>query len=274
VTRPIAIFVVAAGCAAVVACASQMRTSQQASSNSASVDPASIAASATFPPGPQGQLIAYGHDLIEQTPTYLRANVTARMSCSACHPNAGRIPRQGSLLGAYATFPQWNKRANRFIALQDRIAECFLYSMNGTPPAYYSKEMIAITAYIAFLSRGAKVGTGFEGQDPLKLAAGPPNRSDGAVIYRNRCMTCHEANGAGNEMDPPLWGPTSFNDKAGMSRMDRMAPFIRAAMPRNAPGTLTDQQAVDVAAFILAHPRPHFQKSKLVSFPPQEASHF
>jgi thiosulfate dehydrogenase len=274
VIRAVALFIVAAGCAAIVACATQMRSSQQALSNSVSPDAASVAASATFPPGPQGRLIAYGHELIEDTPTYLRANVTARMSCSACHPNAGRVPHQGSWLGTYATFPQWNKRAKRFIALQDRIAECFLYSMNGKPPSYYSKEMIAITAYIAFLSRGATVGTGFEGQGPLKLAAGPPNRSDGAMIYRNRCMSCHQANGAGLGMDPPVWGPTSFNDKAGMSHMDRLAPFIRAAMPRDAPGTLTDQQAVDVAAFILAQPRPHFQKTKLVRFPPEEASYF
>ena len=32
----------------------------------------------------------------------------------------------------YGRFPQWNSRAHRVIALQDRIAECFLYSMNGT----------------------------------------------------------------------------------------------------------------------------------------------
>jgi thiosulfate dehydrogenase len=271
VTRAVAI--VAVTCAVVVACATQIRSPQQAIMQG-STDPASVAAGATFPPGRVGRVIAYGHDLIGQTQTYLPHNIGVRMSCAACHPNAGRTPRQGSLLGIYAMFPQWNKRAGRVIALQDRIAECFLYSMNGRPPSYYSKEMVAITAYIAFLSRGAKVGTGFEGQESPKLVAGPPDLTDGASIYRAKCISCHQANGAGMGEDPPLWGPTSFNDKAGMSRMDRIAPFIRVAMPRNAPGTLTDQQAVDVAAFILSHPRPHFEKSKLIGFPTEKASYF
>jgi thiosulfate dehydrogenase len=147
--------------------------------------------------------------------------------------------------------------------------------MNGRPPAYYSKEMVAITAYIAFLSQGAKVGEGFAGQKPLALHAGPANRADGETLYRSRCMQCHSADGGGSGLQyPPLWGPASFNDKAGMSHMDRIAPFIRAAMPQNAPGTLTDQQAVDVAAYILSHSRPHFDGSKLVTFPLDDSGYF
>ena len=38
--------------------------------------------------------------------------------------------------------------------------------------------------------------------------------------------------------------------------MRTMAGFVRYNMPANAPGTLTDRQAFDVAAFVLAHPRP------------------
>jgi cytochrome c len=36
------------------------------------------------------------------------------------------VPHGGSFLGIYATFPQWNKRSHRFIALQDRLDDCFL----------------------------------------------------------------------------------------------------------------------------------------------------
>ena len=273
-TRALLLSVLAAVCALAIACAQAMHPAAPAGAPSAQ-DPAAVAASAAFPPGPKGALIKYGHDIIANTPALAGNDVGARMSCAACHPNAGRVPHQGSFLGIYALFPQWNKRAHRFIALQDRIAECFLYSMNGRPPAYDSKEMIAITAYIAFLSRGAKVGEGFEGQEPLKLAATTPNPQAGAKLFAARCTACHGANGNGSGMgDPPLWGPESFNDKAGMSHIDRMAPFVRAAMPQNAPGTLTDQQALDVAAYILAKPRPHFDKSKLVTFPPQAASYF
>ncbi len=237
---------------------------------------AALNASATFPPGDEGGLIRYGHELLAETPKYAGQYITARMSCAACHPNVGTTPHAGSFLGTYARYPQWNRRAHRFIALQDRIAECFLYSMNGKPPAYYSREMVAITAYIAWLSRGSKVGSGFPDQDPIKIdAANPPSAANGARVYAARCVTCHGAEGNGVGLTyPPLWGAASFNDKAGMSRMDRMAPFISAAMPQNAPGTLTDQEATDVAAFILTHPRPHFNKSKPVEFPAEKAAYF
>jgi thiosulfate dehydrogenase len=272
----IVVFLLAAGA---VACADHLRTQTTAQNSSSAVtivDQAAVNAAATFPPGAQGDLIRYGHDLIAQTPKYAGQYITSRMSCEACHPNGGRQAHAESLVGTYAMFPQWNRRSKRFIALQDRIAECFLYSMNGRPPAYYSRDMIAISAYIAWLSHGAPTGVGFPNQKaPSVAAAGPPNPANGGRIYAAKCASCHGANGNGLALTyPPLWGPQSFNDKAGMSRMDRIAPFIRVAMPDNAPGTLTDQQAVDVAAFVLAHPRPHFNRNKVVEFPAEKASYF
>ena len=54
---------------------------------------------------------------------------------------------------------------------------------------------------------------------------------------------------------PPLWGPDSFNNGAGMHRVLTAARFIKARMPLGKP-TLTDDEAFDVAAFINAQPRP------------------
>ncbi|MBC5806923.1 MAG: cytochrome C [Candidatus Eremiobacter antarcticus] len=264
-------------CAAfAVACASLLRDAGDAPLNAAPSDAARANAQATVPPGAQGKLIRLGYDIIADTRNHAGQYVRADMSCAACHPSGGTQSHAGSLLGTYAKFPQWNRRARRFIALQDRIAECFLYSMNGRPPAYYSHEMVAITAYIAWLSRGAKTGEGFAGQEAVKVRADrPPDRDRGAQIFAARCTTCHGADGQGRSgRYPPLWGPRSFNDKAGMSRMDRMAPFVRVAMPQNAPGTLSDQQAADVSAFVLAHPRPHFDGSQLVRFPAERAAYF
>jgi thiosulfate dehydrogenase len=270
------VIVIAIICMVSVMYATQLRAETPAPPASGTADQAAANAAATMPPGPQGELIAYGRDLIEQTPKYMAANITARLSCAACHPGGGTQPHAGSLLGVYAKFPQWNNRAQRFIALQDRIAECFLYSMNGKPPAYYSHEMVAITAYIAWLSRGAPTGTGFANQGPLDV--NPPaaaNLTNGAAIYASRCASCHGANGNGMALTfPPLWGPESFNDKAGMSRTDRIVPFVKAAMPLSAPGSLSDQEAADVAAFILSKPRPHFDKDKAVDFPSEKAGYF
>lgn len=85
---------------------------------------------------------------------------------------------------------------------------------------------------------------------------------------------CHGANGGGSAQIPPLWGSASFNDGAGMHRLRTMAGFIRYNMPANAPGSLTDRQSFDIAAFVLSHSRPKFDRSKLVEFPAASAAYF
>jgi len=54
---------------------------------------------------------------------------------------------------------------------------------------------------------------------------------------------------------PPLWGPDSFNDGAGMGRVLTAARFIKARMPLGKPD-LSDDEAFDVAALINSKPRP------------------
>ena len=55
---------------------------------------------------------------------------------------------------------------------------------------------------------------------------------------------------------PALWGPRSFSIGASMARQERAASFIRHNMPFDRPGTLSDQQAFDVAAYVVSMPRP------------------
>ncbi len=244
---------------------------------SANLSPAARDATAPFPPGDEGKLIAYGHDIIERTPQLMAKYVRSGMSCEACHIDGGRKAHAGSLLGIYATFPQLNKRSHRFITLQDRLAECFLYSMNGRPPAYDSREMIALTAYIAFLSRGAIVGTGFADQAyEIPKPPSTPSIAAGKNVYGQRCVACHAADGAGHAgAFPPLWGKRSFNGGAGMHRLKTMAAFVRYNMPYGSPpDTLSVQEAYDVAAFVLSHPRPKFDGSARITFPAEPARHF
>jgi len=230
-----------------------------------------------LPSGALGDAIRLGHDIIDDTKKYVPKNVGAAMSCSACHIGAGTVARGGSFVGVYARFPQWNKRARRVIALQDRLAECFLYSMNGTPPAYSSKEMIAMTAYIAYLSRNVPTGAAQTEAESfaVPVPSSSPDAAHGAALYGQKCASCHQANGAGIEgAIPPLWGPRSFNDKAGMSQIARMTGFIRYNMPKNDPGSLSASDAYDIAGWVLAHARPRFDPSRIVAQPPQRADFF
>jgi thiosulfate dehydrogenase len=231
----------------------------------------------TLPTGPVGDSIAYGYAIVVRTHRLMRKYVRADLQCADCHVAAGTQPRGGSFIGTYARFPQWNKRARRVIALQDRIAECFLYSMNGRPPAYSSKPMIAIVAYISWLSRGTPIGAKQPVADRYiePLPSRPPDRARGATLFADKCSRCHGVDGQGlRGAFPPLWGFRSFNDGAGMAHLDRMTGFVRYNMPQSAPGSLSLEQAYDVAAFVLSHRRPHFQKGAVVLAPPLPAKYF
>jgi thiosulfate dehydrogenase len=230
-----------------------------------------------LPSGPVGRSIADGYAIMVKTHKVMKGFVRADLQCADCHVAAGTQPRGGSFIGTYARFPQWNKRAHRVIALQDRIAECFLYSMNGRAPAYNSKPMVALVAYIAWISRGTPIGARQPASDryiePLPSAS--PNAARGAELFTANCSGCHGPHGQGiSGTFPPLWGPHSFNDGAGMAHIDRMTGFIRYNMPKNAPGTLSLDQAYDVAAFVLSHPRPRFRKNALESTPSLPAKYF
>ena len=238
--------------------------------------PASLYDDRSLPAGAQGALIRYGRDIVLHTRARMPHNVVANLDCQACHVEGGTKPKGGSFAGVYGQFPQWNSRAHRTIALQDRLAECFLYSMNGTPPAYNSREMIALVAYIAYLSRGTAVGATPDPAVKLIKFGAPqkPSAVRGAALYAQRCEACHGADGAGSAIHPPLWGARSFNGGAGMHPLWTMAAFVRYNMPQRSPGTLSDQQAYDVAAYVLSHARPRFKGSRPVAFPPRPAKFF
>ena len=59
---------------------------------------------------------------------------------------------------------------------------------------------------------------------------------------------------------PPLWGSDSFNDGAGMARLTNIANFVHFNMPHGTDylhPTLSEDNAWDVGAFVLSHPRPN-----------------
>jgi thiosulfate dehydrogenase len=255
--------------AAIAACAHNVRPVAQPSVSA--FDPTAL------PTGPLGASIALGHAVIVDTQHVMPHNVTADMNCSACHLGGGTIPRGGSFVGVFGRFPQWNKRAMRVITLQDRIAECFLYSMNGRPPAFTSKAMTGVVAYIAYLSRDVPTGAPQPKSDGfiVPLPAASPDLAHGQALYMQKCSACHQASGAGvSGTFPPLWGPTSFNNGAGMAHIDRMTGFVMYNMPRDAPGTLSLQEAYDISGWVLSHPRPKFMRTRLIVQPAQPAKFF
>jgi thiosulfate dehydrogenase len=209
--------------------------------------------------------IRRGRALIHDTRDSLPANVGAALSCANCHFSDGTVANAMPLVGAYSRFPQYRARSGHVDLLEDRINDCFKRSLNGKALAPESRDMRDMVTYIAFLSRGYPPGKEMEGQSVPKLDPLEGDTARGRQVYVTVCAACHGLDGNGSfatpqaPAAPPLWGPHSYNIGAGMARVRSAAAFIHHLMPRDRPGTLTPQQAFDVATYINTRPRPDFR---------------
>jgi thiosulfate dehydrogenase len=192
----------------------------------------------------------------------------SRLACASCHLGAGTEPGTLTLLQATEHYPRTSARVGAKTDIEDRVNECMQRSMNGKPLPRKSQEMIAMAAYIRSLG-GLNQAMGASQRKAHEPAAfKTPNRKAnleaGKKLFAERCAACHGGDGAGLRASadpkrgyvfPPLWGPDSFNDGAGMHRLLTAARFVKARMPLGNPD-LTDDQAFDVAAFFNSGPRP------------------
>ncbi len=221
-----------------------------------------------------GDQIKWGYRIFVDTPHEAPRLTGGDVACVNCHLNAGQRERALPLVGISGMFPEYNNRAARLISLQDRVVDCFLRSENATGhgtddlPSTGSKEVLAVTAYLSWLSRGYAVGANPAWRNRNAIAADkliPVTALEtirGDAIYGERCSSCHGPDGQGVQIGDkkagPLWGAGSWNDGAGAARVYTLAGIIRYSMPYLSPGSLTDEEAQQVAAFINSKPRPKF----------------
>ncbi|MBU1235699.1 MAG: c-type cytochrome [Gammaproteobacteria bacterium] len=213
-----------------------------------------------------GDLVRLGYAIVTDTPNKASRYSGNKLSCSNCHLDAGRKPNAAPYWAAFVAYPSWRSKTDRVDTFDERVQQCFRYSLDGIPPAFGSIELTAIAAYAHFLARGLAVGTETRGRGfPLIGKTGlDPNRDRGRVVYREHCQVCHGEDGGGQTGIPPLWGFGSYNKGAGMANVETAASFIKANMPLGKP-VLTDQQALDVAAYMNAQLRPPDPRHGLLS---------
>ncbi len=201
--------------------------------------------------------VVYGYRLVTETEKYGARYSGNRMRCSHCHLDAGR--RQHAIpLNVAGMYPKWRSKNGRRNGIGLRIRECFVYSLDGIMPPEDAPEVMAIAAYISYLSHGEVIGEApiGRGVPTLPDTGYDPNPAAGQAIYESRCATCHGADGQGNAMAPPLWGMDAYNQGAGMADTRRAAGFIWANMPVGQERSLSHQEALDVAAYINLQIRP------------------
>lgn len=204
------------------------------------------------------ELVRRGYRIFTETPTHAHRYSGNGLSCQNCHMDAGTKPHAAPMWAAWGEYPAYLIKSDRVVTFEERIQNCFRYSMNGLPPPLDSEELRALVAYSQWLSTGVPVGANLAGRGFLSIArtGSDPNPLRGRDIYAERCAMCHGKNGEGQRQPetskfaiPPLWGYRSYNKGAGLHRIDLMAGFLKANMPAGNPD-LTDQQALDLAAWI------------------------
>jgi len=237
----------------------------------------------TLPDDSYGRTVRRGRDLITRTssligpdaPDPAMRHAGNGLDCQSCHIQAGTRQFGIPLAGIWGVFPQYIGRENEVRTLEERVNGCMERSMNGRALPVDGAEMKAILTYIRHISAPERVGQSLVGRGtpplPLPDRAADPVR--GAVVYADTCAACHGADGLGQRLEaaeaaemgrryrfPPLWGPDSYNDGAGMARVITAARFVHGNMPLGttfeAPA-IPPADAFDVMAFVNTQPRPH-----------------
>jgi len=233
-----------------------------------------------------GDQVRKGFRIFMQTPREAPRFTSNKLSCANCHLNGGQREHALPLVGVAGVFPEYNTREGRQFTLEDRIVGCFMRSENATGskrpgsrarlrteqvhlyPDTASEEVAALASYITWLSVGLPSGQKppWRGHNVIpRDSCVPISRLDpvrGKTLYEENCSSCHGSSGQGVKIGDkragPLWGPNSWNDGAGAARIYTLAGFIRYAMPYLNPGSLNDEQAQQIAAFINSMPRPEY----------------
>lgn len=224
----------------------------------------------------EGRVVKEGHALFTDTarelgpdaPDAARRFAGNRLTCQNCHLLGGTQPYAMPLLGVVGQFPQYRAREGRIVTLEDRINGCMERSLNGRALPQASRALHALVAYLNWLSRGIPARAKLIGAGTLRIAepARPADPARGAQVFAAVCAPCHGGDGQGQRAEdgsgyrfPPLWGPDSFNNGAGMSRLLTAAAYARHNMPIgtsfDAP-QLSEAEAYDVAAYLVSQPRP------------------
>ncbi|HWH47935.1 MAG TPA: c-type cytochrome [Burkholderiales bacterium] len=195
--------------------------------------------------------IVFGYNIVMETSKYAGRYAGSSLSCTSCHLRGGTQP-DGFPLNVAGVYPKWRAKNGVRNGIGMRIRDCFLYSLNGIMPPEESPEVLAVAAYVSYLSEGEVIGRPPKGWGVPTLpdTGADPNPPRGQAIYQRVCAVCHGAKGEGQGPVPAVWGLNSFNAGAGLNNVQKLAGFIWANMPMGNERSLSYQEALDVAAFI------------------------
>jgi sulfur-oxidizing protein SoxA len=128
-----------------------------------------------------------------------RKTGAANTACADCHGDA-----KTSMAGVAARYPAFDTARGRPINLDQRINACRTDHQNATPLRAESRDLLALSAYVANQSRGMPAAVTIDGRTQPFLDAGRAlfNRRQGQLNFA--CAQCHDDNWNGRLAGAPI----------------------------------------------------------------------
>lgn len=242
-----------------------------------------------------GESVVFGFDIMSKTYTTIgeartdglpAVAIGQTMNCSSCHAQGGTVPYAWPF---FRTISYFGLRENGDAGslwsnlgyLRDarsRARDCGRHCGGVVNLVEESVEMDGLVDWMIAIRDGIYSNEGllipeFKDTDVNKIPGARiplfANVLDmqadpfvGATIYKKSCRGCHGADGEGKWSNkngfgghPPLAGNAAFTEAGGPLMVPVGAAFIYRQMPLSKPGTLTEQEALDVMAHIATLPR-------------------
>jgi L-cysteine S-thiosulfotransferase len=113
----------------------------------------------------------------------------AGKACADCHGDAAT-----SMKGVAARYPAFDKGLGRPVDLEQRINLCRTQNQQAAPLAYESRDLLALTAFVAEQSRGIAIETGADPQLAPFIAKGRELFMQRQGQLNLACTNCHDDN--------------------------------------------------------------------------------
>ena len=114
---------------------------------------------------------------------------SANKSCADCHSDAGT-----TMKGVTAHYPAFDKALGRPVDLEQRINLCRTNHQQASPLAYESRDLLALSAFVARQSRGEPIEAGSDPQLEPFIAKGRELFMQRQGQLNLGCANCHDDN--------------------------------------------------------------------------------
>lgn len=200
----------------------------------------------------------------EETPTFEQGRLLFEANCAQCHQESGEgIPphfpalRDNDNLSDHALIVARLRAGKEAMPAfpdftAEDIASVATYVRSAWTNAYGAVSVAQVEEAVALVEAPRYERTIWDGVFTARQAR------DARLLYLGGCAPCHGSrlNGAPDEADmgagPPLAGATFLRDWNGRT-LASLFEVARTTMPVRNPGQFTDQQYVDILAYMLSY---------------------